>query len=60
VITEPKEAGSAWSKVFTPRNSELTNLMKIKDIATIYNVFVASLLIVFLSTTVDDILTTGT
>lgn len=46
-------------KTFMARDSELTDLLKIKHIATIYNVFVAILITLFISTVIHDVINTG-
>ncbi|XP_072179206.1 sterol O-acyltransferase 1-like [Diadema setosum] len=46
-------------KVFVPRESLLTNLLKDKNIQTIYNIFVAIMIVIIMNTFITDLIDTG-
>ncbi|KAK7794579.1 hypothetical protein R5R35_003595 [Gryllus longicercus] len=52
--------GKLSDKIFLARESLLTDLFQIKHFYTIYNIFIAILIILFLNTAVYDIVSTGT
>ncbi|CAF4247574.1 unnamed protein product [Adineta steineri] len=47
------------SRIFIPRNSVLTDLFQISHIQTLRNVFAATLIILFLHDTIEDIVNDG-
>lgn len=54
-----REDGELPDKVFMPRSSVLTDLFKIKDVKTIYHIFVAILIVFSLNTLVYDLINEG-
>ena len=52
--------GSLPQKEFIPRNSLLTDLFEISHMQTIYNIFIAILLLLFINTVTDDLVDRGT
>jgi hypothetical protein len=52
--------GGLPEKQFLARNSLLTDLFRIKHIRTIYHIFIAMLIILFLNTVIYDLVDTGT
>lgn len=56
----PNSNGSLPQKVYTLRNSLLTDLFEITHIQTIYHIFIAILIILFMSTTLEELVETGT
>ncbi|KAJ3219546.1 Sterol O-acyltransferase 1 [Dinochytrium kinnereticum] len=59
VETKPVEHKAPVGKVFRARDSRLNVLLQIKDIATVYNIFVAILPILFVSLAVQSYYETG-
>ncbi|XP_049854084.1 sterol O-acyltransferase 2 [Schistocerca gregaria] len=57
--THQPSSGALPEKQFLARESLLTDLMKIKHFHTVYNIFVAMLLILFLHTAVYDLVADG-
>ena len=51
--------GALPSKEYLPRNSLLTDLFEIDHIQTIYHIFVAILILLFMNTMIEDILDKG-
>ncbi|XP_058809626.1 sterol O-acyltransferase 1 [Phymastichus coffea] len=58
--SDHKQERKGGEKQFIPRNSYLTDLFKVNHIRTIYNIFAAMLLVLFLNTVVHDYIQTGT
>ncbi|CAB3376613.1 Hypothetical predicted protein [Cloeon dipterum] len=56
---KPTREGTLPDKQFLTRNSLLTDLFEIKHIRTIYHIFVAILIILFLNTLIYDLTDTG-
>ncbi|XP_056007870.1 sterol O-acyltransferase 1-like isoform X2 [Ostrea edulis] len=54
-----RKDGELPDKVFMPRNSVLTDLFKVKDVKTIYHIFVAILIVFSLNTVVYDLINEG-
>ncbi|KAF4516835.1 hypothetical protein B566_EDAN006229 [Ephemera danica] len=54
-----EKAGVLPDKQFLARNSLLTDLFEIKHIRTIYHIFIAILIILFLNTVIYDLVDTG-
>ncbi|XP_014225840.1 sterol O-acyltransferase 1 isoform X2 [Trichogramma pretiosum] len=54
-----RRKGQLATKVFLPRNSYLTDLLKINHIKTIYNIFVVMLIVLVTNTAVQDVLEQG-
>ncbi|XP_061186108.1 sterol O-acyltransferase 1-like [Saccostrea echinata] len=59
VIKKKREGGELPDKEFMPRNSVLTDLFRIKDVKTIYHIFVAILIVFSLNTLVYDLINEG-
>ncbi|XP_049800912.1 sterol O-acyltransferase 2-like isoform X2 [Schistocerca nitens] len=57
--THQPSSGALPEKQFLPRESLLTNLMRVKHLHTVYNMFVAVLLMLFLHTAVYDLVADG-
>nr|XP_022308707.1 sterol O-acyltransferase 1-like isoform X2 [Crassostrea virginica] len=58
-IKKKRTNGELPDKVFMARNSVLTDLFKIKDVKTIYHIFVAILIVFSLNTLVYDLINEG-
>lgn len=51
--------GTLPEKEFTPRNSLLTDLFEINHFQTIYHIFIAILILLFMNTIIEDIVDKG-
>jgi sterol O-acyltransferase len=59
ISRNPSRHGGLAEKEYMPRNSLLTDLFEVKHIQTIYNIFIATLLILFINTAVYDLVVAG-
>ncbi|XP_032678247.1 sterol O-acyltransferase 2-like [Odontomachus brunneus] len=57
---QSNEEGMLADKVFLPRNSMLTDLLKIPHIQTVYNISIMTFILLFLNTVAYDLMDKGT